>query len=78
MTDTRRHPLRRSRQDMEAANRIPDTPQTRAPAYRLAFTDKDFMTREELRPTSSIRPTTPRGLTTGMPMATPWLLPAAR
>lgn len=46
----RRHPLRRSRQDMEAATRIPDTAQTRAPAYRLAFTDKDFMTREELRP----------------------------
>ena len=29
---------------------MPDTPQTRAPAYRLAFTDNDFMTREELRP----------------------------
>ncbi len=51
MTDIdRRHPLRRSRQDVEAATRIPDTPQTRNPAYRLAFTDKDFMTREELRP----------------------------
>lgn len=48
--DPRRHPFRDSTQDIEAANRIPDTPQTRAPAYRLAFGDKEFMTREELRP----------------------------
>jgi hypothetical protein len=27
-----------------------DTPQTRHPAYRLAFQDKDFLLREELRP----------------------------
>ena len=27
-----------------------DTPQTRHPAYRLAFTDTDFLLREELRP----------------------------
>ncbi|MGB7336607.1 MAG: LOG family protein, partial [Salaquimonas sp.] len=26
------------------------TPQTRAPAYKLAFDDKEFLTREELRP----------------------------
>ena len=48
--DTRRHPFRDSHQDAEAAARTPDTPQTRAPAYRLAFTDADFMLREELRP----------------------------
>lgn len=48
--DPRRHPFRDSTQDIEAANRIPDTPQTRAPAYRLAFGDNEFMTREELRP----------------------------
>ena len=29
---------------------IPDTPQTRAPAYKLAFADEDFLCREELRP----------------------------
>ena len=29
---------------------MPDTPQTRAPAYRLAFADPDFLTRDELRP----------------------------
>ena len=28
----------------------PDTPQTRDPAYRLAFRDTDFLLREELRP----------------------------
>ena len=51
MTDEpRAHPFRDSVQDVAAAHRIPDTPQTRAPAYRLAFADPDFMTREELRP----------------------------
>ena len=48
--DPRRHPFRDSHQDVAAADRIPDTAQTRAPAYRLAFTDTEFMTREELRP----------------------------
>ncbi|MEO8242177.1 MAG: LOG family protein [bacterium] len=48
--DNRQHPFRDSSQDMEATHRLPDTPQTRAPAYRLAFADPDFMTREELRP----------------------------
>ena len=28
----------------------PDTPQTRDPAYRLAYRDTDFLLREELRP----------------------------
>ena len=48
--DTRSHPFRDSLQDVAAADRIPATPQTRAPAYRLAFTDADFLMREELRP----------------------------
>ena len=48
--DARTHPFRDSQQDVAAANQIPDTPQTRAPAYRLAFADNDFMCREELRP----------------------------
>ena len=48
--EPRNHPFRDSTQDIAAAHRIPDTPQTRAPAYRLAFADPDFMTREELRP----------------------------
>ncbi len=48
--DSRTHAFRDSVQDVEAAAGVPDTPQTRAPAYRLAFTDPDFMTREDLRP----------------------------
>ncbi|HEX9858816.1 MAG TPA: LOG family protein [Paracoccaceae bacterium] len=48
--EPRSHPFRDSTQDVAASHRIPGTPQTRAPAYRLAFTDTDFMTREELRP----------------------------
>ena len=48
--DTRRHPFRHSKQDVKTAREIPDTAQTRAPAYRLAFTDNEFMCREELRP----------------------------
>ena len=48
--DSRSHPFRHSQQDAEAADRIPDTSQTRAPAYRLAFMDPEFMCREELRP----------------------------
>ena len=48
--EPRSHPFRRSHQDVAAVDRIPDTPQTRAPAYRLAFNDHDFLCREELRP----------------------------
>ncbi|MCB1385517.1 MAG: LOG family protein [Nitratireductor sp.] len=46
----RRGPLVRSPEDIEKAQKVPETPQTRAPAYRLAFDDKDFLCREELRP----------------------------
>lgn len=42
--------LVRSDEDVEKSHKVPDTPQTRAPAYRLAFDDSDFLTREELRP----------------------------
>ncbi len=44
------HPLRRAQADRKAIRDIPDTPQTRAPEYRLAFADEDFLCREELRP----------------------------
>ena len=50
MTDDRRHPFRRSREDKAAAGQVPDTAQTRSPSYRLAFSDEDFLTRDELRP----------------------------
>ncbi|WP_424993368.1 LOG family protein [Oceaniradius stylonematis] len=43
-------PLVPSEKDMERAKQVPDTPQTRAPAYRLAFDDPEFLCREELRP----------------------------
>ena len=48
--DNRQHPFRDSQQDRDAASHIPDTAQTRAPSYALAFADADFMLREELRP----------------------------
>ena len=48
--DKRSHPFRDSHQDRSSATAVPDTPQTRAPAYRLAFDDPDFLCREELRP----------------------------
>ena len=43
-------PLVPSFEDVDRARDVPDTPQTRAPAYRLAFDDPDFLCREELRP----------------------------
>ena len=49
-SEHRKHPMRHSRQDIEAAREIPDTPQTRAPSYQLAFADADFLCRDELRP----------------------------
>lgn len=42
--------LRDAQTDRTSAREVPDTPQTRAPAYRLAFTDDDFMCRDALRP----------------------------
>jgi len=42
-------PLPHSDEDLERAKSVPDTPQTRAPTYRLAWNDEDFMTRRETR-----------------------------
>lgn len=50
MKDDRQSPFRDAHSDREQAEHIPDTPQTRAPAYRLAFADDDFLCRDELRP----------------------------
>jgi hypothetical protein len=41
--DHRRHPFRRSGQDCDVASHMPDTPQTRSPAFALAFADPEFM-----------------------------------
>ena len=49
-SESRTHAMRDSQEDAIAVERAIDTPQTRSPSYRLAFTDLDFMTREELRP----------------------------
>ena len=43
-------PLPHSDEDRERARSVPDTPQTMAPTYRLAWDDAEFMTRRELRP----------------------------
>lgn len=43
-------PITGSHVDRLRAKEVPDTPQTRSPAYRLAFDDAEFLCREELRP----------------------------
>jgi len=50
MNDHRKHHFRSSNLDIESALDVPDTAQTRAPAYKLAFDDAEFLCREELRP----------------------------
>src|SRR5690606_23856713 len=42
-------PFPRSDEAVKQAKTVPQTPQTEAPAYRLAFIDDDFMTRQDLR-----------------------------
>jgi uncharacterized protein (TIGR00730 family) len=42
-------PLRTAGQDVAAVKRAPQTPQTEAPAFRLAYADDDFLTAEETR-----------------------------
>ncbi len=52
MTDTRvpSRVFRRAAQEAKSAETQISTPQTRNPAYRLAFQDMDFLLREDLRP----------------------------
>jgi uncharacterized protein (TIGR00730 family) len=50
MDDDRQKPFRDAHEDIESARAAPDSPQGRAPAYRLAFADPDFLMRDELRP----------------------------
>jgi uncharacterized protein (TIGR00730 family) len=49
MKDNRNKPFRDAETDLDAQEQMPDTPQTRAPAYKLAFADEDFLCRDELR-----------------------------
>ncbi len=48
--DTRSRRFPDAHQDIHTAKGVPDTPQTRSPAYRLAFADDEFLCRDELRP----------------------------
>ncbi|MGC9417672.1 MAG: LOG family protein [Rhodovulum sp.] len=50
MNDDIRRPFRDAQKDVETVREVPDTPQTRTPAYRLAFADPEFLWRDELRP----------------------------
>ncbi|MCX7565820.1 LOG family protein [Sulfitobacter sp. F26169L] len=50
MSKKNRHPLRHASTDRSVAADVPVTPQTQAPSYKLAFSDFDFLCREELRP----------------------------
>jgi len=43
-------PFPSARDDEAAARRMKDTAQTRAPSYRLAYADQEFLLRDELRP----------------------------
>lgn len=49
--ESRNSPFRSADEDDLRARHAPDTPQTRSPSYRLAYTDLDFLKREDLRPT---------------------------
>lgn len=49
MAKRRPTPLRTSEQDLEATRHTPRTPQTDSAAYRLAFSDEDFLTSEVTR-----------------------------
>ncbi|WP_116085138.1 LOG family protein [Tropicimonas sp. IMCC34011] len=52
MTDRhdRQSGFRDAGEDIRTSRGVPDTPQTRAPAYRLAFADDEFLCRDDLRP----------------------------
>jgi len=50
MRDDRPSPFRDAHSDRDRAQHVPDTPQTRSSAYRLAFADADFLCRDALRP----------------------------
>ncbi len=50
MKRKRRGIFRTSEQDADVTKHLPDTPQTRSPSYHLAFSDQEFLLREELRP----------------------------
>lgn len=48
--NTKTHLMRDAQLDVHEVAKTPDTPQTRSPAYRLAFADPDFLCQDALRP----------------------------
>ncbi len=50
MSDRAQHRFPKADEDIRQSRGVPDTPQTRAPSYRLAFADDEFLCRDELRP----------------------------
>ncbi|MHA6324591.1 LOG family protein [Roseivivax sp. CAU 1753] len=50
MTKKSKTQFRDAGRDRKTASEVPATPQTQSPAYRLAFSDNDFLCRPELRP----------------------------
>jgi len=49
MSKRRHTSLRTSQEDISTARRVPKTPQTESAAYKLAFSDEEFMTSEDTR-----------------------------
>ena len=49
MSKRRHTSLRTSQEDISVTRRVPKTPQTESAAYRLAFSDEEFMTSEDTR-----------------------------
>ncbi|MBD3677574.1 MAG: TIGR00730 family Rossman fold protein [Rhodobacteraceae bacterium] len=50
MKDDSSCPFRDAQADIESTRVLPDTPQARSEAYKLAFDDPEFLSRDELRP----------------------------
>lgn len=50
MKDDRSRRFPDAHEDIETTRATPETEQTRAPAYKLAFADDEFLLRDELRP----------------------------
>ena len=50
MKDDRNRVFRDAHEDIESSRTAPDTAQTRASAYKLAFADPEFLCRDDLRP----------------------------
>ena len=48
--DPSKRSFRDAQEDIKTSSGVPNTEQTRSPAYRLAYDDLDFILRDELRP----------------------------